>query len=150
MAIPAFDGIGLLPPGAWDCSLSDIGTRFCWNLHRQRIWADCLRFIDAELRQIPLVDPVWIDGSFVRNKSHPSDVDLVVDCTSAPAEAVLQVMALRFRHAELKASYHVDLWHRHPTFPHDLTRFFQYAGDKCAAELSVAPKHPKGILRVRL
>lgn len=150
MPIPGFNSLGLLPAGTWDCTLGEIESRLCWNQHRRAVWKDCRSFIDSHLKPIGLVDPILIDGSFVRDKAHPQDVDLVADCTNGTATVFGKVMLLRFKHDEIKETYSVDFWARHPVIPHDLAHFFQYAGDKCAMELSIDPKHPKGILRVSL
>jgi hypothetical protein len=50
--------------------------------------------------------------------------------------------------ATLKSRYHVDVGPRHPALPRDLAAFFQYVGDKAAAELQLPRTHPKGILRI--
>jgi len=150
MGIPPLDELGLLPAGVWDCSFEDISTQFCWNDHRRALWKGFLHFIEKEYRPASLSVPLWIDGSFVRSKPIPSDIDVVMDFTGFDtAEDLGQLLGLRVRHDELKTAYHVDLWSRHPLIPNDLGAFFQYAGDKCAAELNIDIKHPKGILRVR-
>jgi hypothetical protein len=80
----------------------------------------------------------------------PSDIDVVMDFTGFDArDEIMKFLELRFRHDEIKAAYHVDVWPRHPMIPADLAAYFQYVGDKCAAELCIDVKHPKGILRVR-
>lgn len=150
--IPPLDGNGLLPPGAWDCTLDDACERFCWNDYRRGLWTGLLAFLDNELRPVGVAVTLWIDGSFVRSKPLPSDIDLVVDLTElAPPELAWRIaLPLRLRHDALKAQYHVDVWPRHPDLPNDIARFFQYVGDKAAAELNLEPTDPKGILRVRL
>jgi len=150
MGIPPLDELGLLPAGVWDCSLENIAEKFCWNEHRRALWNSFLQFIDAEYRPANLAVPLWIDGSFVRSKPIPSDIDVVMDFSGFDAQADLaKLIGFRLRHDALKAAYDVDLWPRHALIPHDLAAFFQYVGDKCAAELNIAVQHPKGILRVR-
>lgn len=151
MAIPQFDELGLLPPGVIDATLDEIAEAFCWNDHRRNLWDSFLRFIQLEYRANHLAVPLWIDGSFVRSKEIPSDIDVVIDLTGALEDDRAQEVALRIRLAngKIKKMYHVDLWVKHPAIPHDLTSFFQYVGDKCAAEKQIEPKHPKGILRTR-
>ena len=147
MAIPAYDPLGLLPAGVYDCTLAEAATVLCWNDHRRRLWDDLLRFIEHEYRPLKVKAPLWIDGSFVRRKELPPDVDVVLDF-SGENDGLPKCMQLRLKHATIKREYRVDLWPRHPLLPHDLAEFFQYAGDKCAVELNIPPKTPKGILRV--
>jgi hypothetical protein len=94
--------------------------------------------------------PIYIDGSFIRQKPEPEDIDLVLDLSSLPThDAIQMALEIRYRWDEFKRLYNLDVWTRHPSLPHDLVDFFQYAGDKAAAELHLDPKHRKGILRIR-
>lgn len=148
MAIPQFDDLGLLPPGVVDATLEEIAEMFCWNDHRRSLWDSFLRFVEVEYRSNKLTFPLWIDGSFVRSKAVPSDIDVVMDLVGVDDRAaLLAAYGVRLKHDEIKRSYGVDLWVKHPAIPNDLTSFFQYVGDKCAAEKQIDPKHPKGILR---
>ena len=150
MPIPEFDERGVLPPGVWDCSLDEIANRFCFNDHRRTLWADFGRFLTTEYhaRQLPPV--LWIDGSFSTDKALPSDIDVVTDLDGAPDIVVGMALRLHWENPRLKAIYRVDFWPRHPSLPHDLAQFFQYVGDKRAAQLRIDPHDHKGILRVRL
>lgn len=149
--IPPLDANGLLPAGVWDCTLTEAAGAFCWNAHRRTLWSGLVAFIEHEYRPLGIAAPLWIDGSFVRAKAQPSDIDLVIDLSDiAPiAQAWRLVLPLRLRHDALKAQYHVDVWPRHPDLPNDIAAFFQYVGDKGGAELDIDPSTPKGILRTR-
>jgi hypothetical protein len=147
--IPQLDGLGLIPPGVWDCTFAEIENAFCWNDHRRALWADLTRFLTDVYAVAAPGMPVWIDGSFTRSKPLPADIDLVIDFSSEAIDAVAATMiSLRKRAADYKRDYHLDVWVRHPELPRDLAEFFQYVGDKAAAELSLQPTDPKGILRV--
>jgi hypothetical protein len=113
------------------------------------LWRGLEAFLADCVAKLPGRPVLWIDGSFVRNKELPSDIDLVVDVSNATDEVLTFVIELRLQHDKFKEMYHVDVWFRHPRIPHDLAAFFQYVGDKCAAELQVDPKWPKGIVRVQ-
>lgn len=144
------DDNGLLPPGVWNCSLAEVSERFATTPHRQGLWDGLLKFLEDEVRPLGSL-PVWIDGSFTRAKPFPEDIDVVLDFSAADlTKAAYHIVSFRARHDELKERYHVDVWTRHPAIENDLVAFFQYAGEKCAAELRVDRKHPKGILRVQL
>lgn len=150
MPIPQFDHHGLLPEGIWDCTLDEIELIFCMNAHRQDIFDGLKRFLNTEWLPHGIEASILIDGSFVRNKQFPADVDIVIDISSSNDPQVLSLaMALRLRHSELKRNYNVDLWVKHPLIPNDLVAFFQYVGVKAAAELSLVPTDPKGILRIQ-
>uniref|UniRef100_E6PP52 Uncharacterized protein n=1 Tax=mine drainage metagenome TaxID=410659 RepID=E6PP52_9ZZZZ len=147
--IPALDDRTLLPPGVWDCTLVEVQDQFCWNAHRQHLWRLFLRFLAVEIVPMHLGCPLYIDGSFTRAKVLPDDIDVVVDLAGIDDVRALSLgLALRLRHDAIKTAYHVDVWARHPMLPHDFAAYFQYAGDKCAAELNLQPRDPKGILRV--
>ena len=148
MSVPPFDNLGLLPAGVHDTTFAEIETALCWNPHRRVLWSGFQQFLKSKCQSfLGAGVPFFIDGSFVRRKEIPSDIDLVIDLTDCSDEIVGVGLLLRLNHGSIKAEYHVDHYVRHPTFPHDLAEYFQYAGDKCAVEMHIDPKHPKGILR---
>lgn len=121
----------------------------CWNVHRCQLWGGFKRFLHEVYRPIGVSFPIWIDGSFVRQKQKPSDVDVVLDLTALPVQTALPLaLSIRQNGDNLKQAYHVDVWPRHPAIPNDITAYFQYVGPKAATELAVSDRDPKGILRV--
>ncbi len=149
MPIPPFDSYGLLPQGIFDCSFTEIKDIFCLNAHRQNLFDGLMNFLNTEWYPHGIAAPILIDGSFVRGKPSPEDVDVVFDMTGHNNQSIAIALGLLFRHDELKLLYNVDVQLRHPRIPNDLVSFFQYIGDKAAAELRLNPKHPKGILRIQ-
>jgi hypothetical protein len=148
MPVPPFDNFGLLPAGVHEATFAEIETALCWNPHRQALWVDFQRFLRERCQKLVSARvPFFIDGSFVRRKDLPADIDLVIDLTGCSDEIIGVGLLLRFDHNAIKAEYHVDQYPRHPSLPLDLSAFFQYAGEKCAIEMSIDPRHPKGILR---
>lgn len=148
--IPAFDQYGLLPPGIWDCTLDDIAGRFCWNPHRRALLDGFRRFLREIFYPLNLSRPIYIDGSFVRDKALPSDVDIIIEVFDInDTEALVAMLPLRFDSARLKAVYNVEMMVRCPGLDQDILAFFQYAGLSAAAELGLPPQHPKGILRLQ-
>lgn len=147
--IPLLDAHGLLPPGIHDCTLAEIAQMYCWTAPRQQIFAGLCNFINAEWLPLNLGVPLYVDGSFVRNKPIPDDVDIVMELSALNQhDQIGKGLALWLRHDEIKNTYNVDVWPRHPRIPQDLAAFFQYIGEKAAVELSLPLKHPKGILRI--
>ncbi|MGV8934175.1 MAG: DUF6932 family protein [Gallionellaceae bacterium] len=149
MPIPPLDSYGLLPQGIFDCSFPEIQIMFCPNTHRQNLFDGLMNFLNTEWYPHGIAAPILIDGIFVREKLTPDDVDVVFDMTGHSDQSLVIAFGLWFRHDELKLLYNVDVWVRHPRIPNDLVSFFQYIGDKAAAELRLNPKHPKGILRIQ-
>lgn len=149
--IPPFDAHGVLPPGVHACTLDEIAAMLCFNPHRRELLGGLRAFISDRLLPDGLRFPLYVDGSFVRSKALPDDIDVVLDLMHGAGDRALKAaLLLRFRNDELKRVYHVDFWFRHPEFQNDLAAFFQYLGDKAAAELRLKPRDPKGILRVEL
>lgn len=147
--IPEFDAHGLLPAGEHPCTLIDLNGIFCWNMHRTSLYTKLCEFIRVEWHD-RLETPIFVDGSFVRKKDQPEDIDVVID-VSAESDEVVVGRALMLHYIQrnrIKEQYSVDLWIRHPALPYDLVQFFQYIGIKACAELSLPPVHPKGILRI--
>lgn len=148
--IPELDQHGLLPAGIHDCTLDEISAAFCWNPHRQALFERLMRFLVSEWRPLGLPCPLFVDGSFTRNKPLPEDIDVVMDLSVLNDDSdVLRGLSVWFRHSEIKSTYNLDVWPRHPRIPNDLAAFFQYLGEKASAELRLPIKHPKGILRIR-
>lgn len=149
MPIPPLDRHGLLPPGEWRCTLDEIEQRFCWNPHRERLFGGLRAFLGVEWVKLAVKCPIYVDGSFVRAKELPSDIDVVMDLTDIDDPRVVG-MALLFglQREAMRQAYNLDIWARHPVLPRDLVTFFQYIGTKAEAELNLPAKHPKGILRI--
>lgn len=148
--IPSFDQNGLLPVGEYQCSLTEIEKRLCWNEHRLALHLKFCEFLSKEWFPIGSNGLVFVDGSFVRNKDLPEDIDVVVDVTNeTDSSKVGSAILLWILHQRrLKDQYKVDFWVKHPSLPNDLVKFFQYAGTKACAELSLDAGHRKGILRI--
>lgn len=149
--IPDHDEHGLLPPGIHDCTLHDVAARFCWTARRQALFSGLQGLLAEWWAPKGLQGSVLIDGSFVRRKADPHDIDVVfdIDPDTPLAQAALFIIQCEHERARLKSSYQVDAWVRHPMLPNDLVSFFQYVGDKAAAELQLPRTHPKGVLRIQ-
>jgi hypothetical protein len=149
--IPDFDEHGLLPPGIHDCTVPEIEERFCWTTRRKELFAGLSAFIATEWRPLGVSSALCIDGSFVRDKPLPEDVDVVIDIDGSVSdeEAILFTYRLQVMERDrFKNVYQVDVWARHAALKNDLVKFFQYIGDKAAAELRLSRRYNKGILRI--
>ena len=63
----------------------EIGDLLVGNLHRKNLFANLINCICNEIR--PLFDePIYINGSFVTDKKHQDDIDIVFDLRDTPDE----------------------------------------------------------------
>lgn len=151
MPIPTMDEHGLLPVGIHDTTLGEILVRFCWNDHRAKLFEGFLSWLEDWWPNHAAGKTLLVDGSFVRRKEHPGDIDVIIELPEEMAERDAMVFALlcTLQRTHLKSVYHVEVmvWYR--SAPRDITAFFQYIGDKAGADLRLHPKTPKGILRIR-
>lgn len=146
--LPGFNEHGLLPVGIHGCTWSEFCDSFATNPHRAHLCHGLHRLRLEVLQAQHLIIPLLIDGSFVRDKDYPEDIDVLLDLTGVDASTFQRAVTLCARRQELKAEYHVELFPHHPDFPHDFPAFFQYVGIKAAGDLRLDPKHLKGIVRI--
>ena len=84
MAIPAsFNLNGVLPPGTYDATISDIkgsilvngtGSSTNWDKTWRSQLVDNASILINELWAVGVTD-IFLDGSFVEDKDHPNDID---------------------------------------------------------------------------
>ena len=148
MSIPDLDEHGLLPVGIHDCSVEEMKARFGWNEHRQQMICSFVQFLTSEIRNV-FDHPVYADGSFVTDKEHPNDIDVVLDIRDA--DDAQQSLGLEFwseRQACIRNRYHVDFWINLQD-KNDFAAFFQYIRTETAKFKGLDHRHRKGILRIR-
>ncbi len=147
MAIPKLQSDGLLPSGIHSCSLDEVKSAFAWNPHRGNLYEKFLNFFWKEIRP-HFPDPIYFDGSFVTDKEHPDDTDVVLDLTAAPNDRKwLGLQYLQQHQERIMDEYRVHFWVNLPG-QNDFSSFFQYVGVKTARTKGLNPRHLKGILRV--
>lgn len=148
MSIPKLDEHGLLPRGIHDCTLMEIGSLFVGNSHRRNLLEKLTNCIYNEIR--PLFDePIYINGSFVTDKEHPDDIDVVLDLRDASDGKKLKGLEFMSKHqSRLLHEYRIHFFINLPSIANDFADFFQYVGVKTARFKGLNPKHLKGILRV--
>lgn len=150
MSIPEFTEHGVLPSGLHDCTISEAESKFCNNDHRKNLWSDLLNFLDWLTKQGIKTD-ILIDGSFVTDKTLPSDIDVIADITLAPENVIKEALVLfSFKREEIKQNYGVDFWLYHPKTPNDLRSFFQYIKEDDAQRRGCSPETRKGLLSISL
>ena len=123
-------------------------ARMLDSVERVALWAKSLQFLDY-YREKNGANVLWLDGSFVTAKRAPNDIDIVADCIYAGAEQTqVAVLMFFYERAELKQRFCIDFWIKHPSFPNDLTQFFQYVRPATSSQHQSSTS--KGILRITL
>jgi hypothetical protein len=147
MSIPNFNDDGLLPSGRHQCTLDEAKDMFAHNDARSIIW-DNFCAVLLEMAAAGLEGTLFLDGSYVTDKAIPGDIEVAFDVRNESDQK--QGLALLFFHTQhnrLKSTIKVD-WY--PVLPgnNDFVSFFEYIGDKTAAQKKLHAKELKGILKV--
>src|SRR5207253_296453 len=101
---------------------------------------------------IGMATAVYVDGSFITDKTKPSDIDLVFELP-APSSFVIQALQRpEFDHVAVKERYSMDVWTWRPGGPSDKDwiGWFQEIKPRDLVRLRLKPSARKGILRVSL
>lgn len=109
--IPDLDDSGLLPAGVYKATLEEIRDRFGRrNAVRRRLFRGLKRALQN--LQAAGVRHVYINGSFIANKSLPKDVDGCWDAEETIDLNKLDPVFLNFEHGRLqmKEKYGVDFF----------------------------------------
>lgn len=147
MSIPDFNDDGLLPSGRHQCTLDEAKDRFAHNDARTVIWGNFVVTL-TEMVAAGLSGTLFLDGSYVTDKSIPGDMEVTLDVRAESDEKQgLALLFFHMHHERLKSTIKVD-WY--PTLPanNDFVSFFEYIGDKTAAQKKLQAKDLKGILKV--
>lgn len=150
MPIPPLLPCGLLPRGVFDCTLDEVASAYTWSPRRHEIWGGFGEFLEW-LKSHPAVPRLYLDGSFIGDKPHPGDIDVVLDLDGTDQATFghwLFVFATQREH--LKAHFLVDFWVYHPTMPHDLRAFFHYVRPEEAQARGLSAQDRKGLLCITL
>ena len=126
----------------------EIGNFLVRNLHRKNLFENLINCICNEIR--PLFDePIYVNGSFVTDKEHPDDIDIVLDLRNTSDERKWQgLVFMRNHQSRLLREYQIHFFINLPPSEKDFSAFFQYIGVKTARFKGLNPTHLKGILRV--
>jgi hypothetical protein len=142
--IPDFVNVGalapwpVLPPGIHDATLGEVGARFATTPHRAWLFGGFVRAVEA-LRRAGC-STIFLDGSFITAKPHPSDFDGLWDLNGVDPDALDPVL-LNFDNmrAAQKAKYFGEMFLMQAPHHPGLLPFFQK--EKFSDE-------PKGIVRI--
>jgi len=104
------------------------------------------------VRPIGIVVAIYVDGSFITDKTMPSDIDLVLELPPFNKLIVGALMRPEFDFVEIKHRLKLDVWPWYPGAPRndDWVNFFQEISPKDLVRLQLKPAERKGILRIEL
>lgn len=153
MPIPELTKHGFLPLGIHQCELSEIAGRFVYNNHRKSIWNSFEAYLE-QLKPIPEINIIYVDGSYTTDKDLPGDVDLIVEIPNRLVQArMLQKFGNIMNRAFVKQFYHTDLLFAYePNLigGEDMRDFFRKIKAKDALAKNIPLDSKKGLLKTRL
>ena len=155
MAIPCLDERGLLPPGVFCATLSDICQGFSYNKRRVELYQKLESFICEELMQCASGLSLLIGGSYLSDKPNPGDIEaalrLNLDNFREYDEKLKHIIHdFNFFHAYVKQQYEVDFYPSFDGGPTDYSLFFGYVGTKTGQSKGLHPKDKRGIVEIRI
>jgi len=146
--IPPLINIGMtspwpvLPPGIHDATIDEVRARFATTPHRKHLFEGLLRAISA--LEAAGCGMLYLDGSFVSDKSHPSDFDGCWDITGVdPHKLDPTLLDFKGKREAQKKKYFGELFFAQVrgVGGFDFLSYFQIEKFSGA---------PKGILRIKL
>lgn len=135
--------------------MEQIAGRFAHSTPRRaQLWSSFNAFIDAELMPWAAGLELVIGGSFLSDKALPDDIDATLRVPLTVPRGVLlrAVTALgnTASHERIRSGYRVDFYVTLVGFGNDFGKFFQYVGEKTAAEMNLHKRDLRGVAIVRL
>ena len=149
MPIPAFDRFGLLPGGIHLCTIKEVEVDLTWNDNRRRLTALLQEFIVAELApRFTVIPPVVLDGSYVTDKNHPSNINLVLELSNLPDDQQWAGQMLYQQRPELLQRYQIEMLPAINSLTQDFVDLLQTLRPQVAIEKGLHHSHRKGVLRL--
>lgn len=150
--IPPLDARGLLPPGQHECeNFSELALHFATNGRRVALFQNLERFIRTELSLVAAGLHLYIGGSYLSDKPHPSDIDctLSVPLRDIAAYADLVQLSADGAKGRIYTTYGVEFYLTIDALGmNDFRLFFSYAGEKTAHAKNIDAKDSRGIIKV--
>jgi len=152
--LPPFNYHGYLPEGVHDSTMEQLRARFVFNEQRQALWDRLEQFCDWVV-STQAFRCAYIDGGFITSKSHPEDIDVILETREPYGAGAFTAMEPFFaKGMELiytNYSVHLHFWcEGFPGGLSDFRRFFQYLRPQDAAPLGLREGAKKGIVRIKL
>ena len=147
--IPDLTTAGLLPAGIHPATLQEVEVTFGSKTEtRGHLYANLCELLQLA-RSFQMFTSVIIDGSFVTDKTNPSDIDVVL---ILPALQLKEFMGrsdyLELENERVKERFNIDLFIE-PDLD-GMARFFQNLKTEDALQRGVSPRHLRGVVEVTL
>lgn len=151
--IPPFDQHGLLPPGCHTCKdWDDFAAVFAYNGHREAMLVLAKSFIRDRLTPLARGLRLIVGGSFLSDKDHPGDIDIVVIIPMLELGArqeLLNLFVNEGRKDPIWDNHKVEFYiHIEGLGSNNLALFFEYVGEKSAEAKGLQPKDKRGTLEI--
>lgn len=151
--IPPLDERGLLPPGCHRCKdWAELEERFAFNPYRQRLLGQAMQFVQHRLTPLAGGLRLVVAGSYLSDKAQPGDVEMLV---SLPMHSIGQHVGLldmfdkEGGKRSIWTTHRVDFYVQLEGFDgNDLALFFQYVGEKTAADKGLDAKDKRGTIEI--
>lgn len=151
--IPPLDERGLLPPGCHRCKdWGELEERFAFNPHRLRLLGQAMQFVRHRLTPLAGGLRLLIAGSYLSDKAQPGDVEMLVSLPLARAAmhaGLLNMFSQEGGKGSIWTNHKVDFYVQLEGLGgNDLTLFFQYVGEKTAADKGLEAKDKRGTIEI--
>lgn len=164
--LPQFNQYGLLPPGIYDSDVAQVKERFCYNDHREAVFSRFETYVQ-HISVFGVKFACFLDGSFISDKEHPQDIDLVLDIPDSK-DHVFHIMRQRQTWSDerwlllnldrVRREFGLHFFHWSPMMqvggPNDQVENFQNVYAQTAVDIQSRKgtkpplTHRKGIVRV--
>lgn len=150
--IPPLDARGLLPPGQHECArLADLALHFAINARRVALFQNLEKFLRTELSLVAAGLDLYVGGSYLSDKPHPSDIDctLSVPLKDIAAYGPLMQLSADGAKGRIYTTYGVEFYLTIGAMGlNDFRLFFSYVGEKTAHAKNLDAKDSRGIIKV--
>ena len=152
--LPPFNYHGLLPEGVHETTLEQLQERLVFNPKRAILWDRLQEFLRWVV-STGTFSHAYIDGGFITTKTHPEDIDVILQTHVPFSPEAFHAMEPFFAKGmeAILAEYSVHLHFWCEGFPggmSDFRSFFQYLRPQDAAPLGLKEGAKKGIVRIKL
>lgn len=151
--IPPLDERGLLPPGCHTCKdWIELEERFAFSPYRQRLLGQTMNFVQHRLTPLARGLKLLIAGSYLSDKAQPGDVEMLVSLPmlSIPQHAALiDMFDKEGGKGAIWQTHRVDFYVQLEGLGgNDMALFFQYVGEKTAADKGLDAKDKRGTIEI--
>jgi hypothetical protein len=149
MAPPSFDPHGYLEEGIHRCTLEQLDSLLGWNACRQQLLSQLRQFLMETLEPAMGVQtPLVLDGSFVTQHEHPSDIVVVLLLDELSEDGFWRAADLYQQQKAFRERYQIRLFVQTQIGSIDALKRIQGIDPRELLEKSLDAKHVKGVVRL--